>query len=257
MRARPAAGPNAHRRAARPDAGAGRDRHAVGGRPAQHPAALRGRAGPQLPARGGVGAAAGRRGARGAGAGPDRPRAARARGDARGSRSPGWRRRPGRWPGRDPRSVRLVRSRVASQARTRRLAAMPGTRRARATLARSLREARRDNLALTARQEVRRREARARTRDETRDSLIVAGVAGGLALLGAMVLDRRAAGLDQAAPRRPGRRDPAVRVGPPRRARRAPAGPRRSATSAPPSIGWPSSWRPRATGSRRSASGWR
>ena len=90
--------------------------------------------------------------------------------------------------GRDPRSIRLVRSRVASQARTRRLAAMPGTRRARATLARSLREARRDNLALTARQEVRRREARARTRDETRDSLVVAGVAGGLALLGAMVL---------------------------------------------------------------------
>ncbi len=90
--------------------------------------------------------------------------------------------------GRDAESVRLVRSRVASQRSTRRLAAMPGTRRARRTLARSLRTARRDNLALTARQEARRREARKRTRDETRDSLIVAGVAGGLALLGAIAL---------------------------------------------------------------------
>ena len=90
--------------------------------------------------------------------------------------------------GRDRQSARLVRARVVSQRRTRRLAGAAGTPAARARLAASLRSARRNNNALTARQEERRTEARARTREQTRNSLVVAGVAGGLALLGAMVL---------------------------------------------------------------------
>ncbi len=89
---------------------------------------------------------------------------------------------------RDRQSARLVGARVASQRRNRRLAGAAGTPGARAQLAASLRSARRNNEALTARQDERRTEARARTRDKTRDSLAVAGVAGGLALLGAMVL---------------------------------------------------------------------
>jgi signal transduction histidine kinase/CheY-like chemotaxis protein/HAMP domain-containing protein len=90
--------------------------------------------------------------------------------------------------GPDAASARLVRARADSQRRTRRLAAAPSTARSRAALAASLRRARRNNDALAARQEQRRVAARERTREETRDSLLVAGIAGGLALLGAMVL---------------------------------------------------------------------
>ncbi|MDQ3719606.1 MAG: ATP-binding protein, partial [Actinomycetota bacterium] len=74
------------------------------------------------------------------------------------------------------------------QRRTRRQAGAAGTPAARARLAASLRSARRNNDALSSRQNDRRTEARRDTREETRDSLVVAGVAGGLALLGAMVL---------------------------------------------------------------------
>ncbi len=90
--------------------------------------------------------------------------------------------------GGDAESARLVRARADSQLRTRRLAAAPSTARSRAALAASLRRARRNNDALAARQERRREAARERTREETSDSLLVAGIAGGLALLGAMVL---------------------------------------------------------------------
>ncbi len=90
--------------------------------------------------------------------------------------------------GGDRESARLVDERAAAQRRTRRLAGAANTARTRAALAASLRRARLDNDALTRRQEVWRAQARARTRDETRDSLLVAGIAGGLALLGAMVL---------------------------------------------------------------------
>ena len=90
--------------------------------------------------------------------------------------------------GGDAESARLVRAQAASQLRTRRLAAAQGTARSRAALAASLRRARQNNDALAARQERRREAARRRTREETSDSLLVAGIAGGLALLGAMVL---------------------------------------------------------------------
>lgn len=90
--------------------------------------------------------------------------------------------------GRDRQSARLVRARVASQRQTRRLAGAAGTPAARARLADSLRTARRNDDALVTRQEERRSEARARTREQTRGSLVVAGIAGGLALLGAMAL---------------------------------------------------------------------
>jgi signal transduction histidine kinase/CheY-like chemotaxis protein len=90
--------------------------------------------------------------------------------------------------GGDAASARLVRAQADSQLRTRRLAAARSTRRSRAALAASLRRARRSNDALAARQEQRRVASRERTREETRGSLLVAGIAGGLALLGAMAL---------------------------------------------------------------------
>ena len=89
-------------------------------------------------------------------------------------------------------SVRRVRARAAAQRRVRRLAARarrPGTpAAARLRLARGFDRARGAGDAVTARQRTRRASARDSVRDDTRKALLIAAVAGGLALLGALAL---------------------------------------------------------------------
>lgn len=92
----------------------------------------------------------------------------------------------------DRKSVRRVRNRVVAQARVRRLAAAarrPGSGPlASARLREAFKRARRAGDFLTARQRARRESARATVRDDTRTALLVAAIAGGLALAGALAL---------------------------------------------------------------------
>jgi signal transduction histidine kinase len=84
----------------------------------------------------------------------------------------------------DGESARLVRARIAAERRARRLAAARSRRRLRDAIA-SGREATAD---LASRQQDRRREARERAGDDSRSALSLAGAAGGLALIGALLL---------------------------------------------------------------------
>ncbi|MFL5869432.1 MAG: ATP-binding protein, partial [Thermoleophilaceae bacterium] len=85
----------------------------------------------------------------------------------------------------DPESERLVRQRIALERRARRLARRRGTAR---RLALTVDAARSNDGRLTARQEERRHRARDKARDDSRNAVILAAIAGGLALIGALGL---------------------------------------------------------------------
>ena len=88
----------------------------------------------------------------------------------------------------DEESERLVRGRIAAQARVRRLAERPPTPAREQRLANAILGAREAGLELQGRQGERRGEARDQAADDSRTALITSGAAGVLALLGALGL---------------------------------------------------------------------
>jgi signal transduction histidine kinase/HAMP domain-containing protein len=85
----------------------------------------------------------------------------------------------------DAESERLLRSRVTLERRARRLSRRRGSAR---QLARTVDAARAGDDQIRARQEERRRAAREEARDDSRNAVVLAAIAGGLALLGALAL---------------------------------------------------------------------